>query len=153
MITTQPFIRVPADMTNGPWVVTIPGVMRGKQRARIVRRGAYATAYTPRETMNAEAWVKHCVIEQVGLLCLEGPLSLTATIYVQVAPSWPTRKRELALAGTLYPTGKPDLDNCIKLISDALNGVMWRDDSQIVRLAVRKAYASKPSTIIEVAAM
>ena len=56
-------------------LVTIPGPMRGKQRARVVRRGAFASSYTPKETVNAEAWVRHCAVEQVGQPCLEGPHS------------------------------------------------------------------------------
>ena len=131
-------------------LVTIPGPMRGKQRARVVRRGAFASSYTPKETVNAEAWVRHCAVEQVGQPCLEGPLSVAIEITCEVPASWSKKKQAAALAGTIMPTGKPDLDNCFKLLADALNGVMWKDDAQIVSLSVQKRYGRAPGTTLRV---
>lgn len=65
---------------------------------------------------------------------------------VQVPGSWSKKKRAAALEGSIRPTGKPDCSNMVKLVEDALNGVAWRDDSQIVSLGVRKRYAEKPET-------
>lgn len=129
-------------------VVTIPGPARGKQRARVVRRGNFVSTYTPAETTNAEAWVRHCAIEQAGQPCLEGPLRLTVEITVQVAESWSKKKQTAALDGVIYPTGKPDIDNTYKLLADALNGVLWRDDAQIVSLSVTKRYGRAPGTVL-----
>jgi Holliday junction resolvase RusA-like endonuclease len=39
-----------------------------------------------------------------------------------------------------FPTVKPDLSNCVKLIEDALNELVWKDDSQICNLRVYKRY-------------
>ena len=39
-----------------------------------------------------------------------------------------------------WQTSKPDADNYAKLILDALNGVLWRDDAQVVRLFAEKVY-------------
>lgn len=44
------------------------------------------------------------------------------------------------LSGQLYPTKKPDWDNVGKIICDALNGIAYRDDAQIVFAAVSKSY-------------
>ena len=59
-------------------------------------------------------------------------------------------KQAAALAGTLWPTGKPDGDNMVKLYSDSLNKIVWRDDSQIVRLRFEKRYGAYPETILTV---
>lgn len=131
-------------------LITIPGAARAKQRARVAIRGRFASAYTPKETVNAEAWVKHCAVEQAGQPCLEGPLSLAVEIVVGVADSWSKRKRAAALDGAVFPTGKPDIDNCFKLLADALNGVIWRDDAQIVSLMVTKRYGRAPCTTLRV---
>ena len=130
--------------------VTIPGHARGKQRARVTVRGGYGRAYTPKETLNAEAWVRQCCQDQVGSPCLDGPLSLRIVVWLGVPPSWPKKKQASALDGGLRPTGKPDLDNVAKLLADALNGILWRDDSQIVALQVEKHYGAAPSTAIAV---
>ena len=44
-----------------------------------------------------------------------------------------------------------DLDNCLKLVADALNGILWHDDRQIVRVTARKIYAETAQTILQVA--
>ena len=42
------------------------------------------------------------------------------------------------------PTKKPDADNVIKIITDALNGIAYDDDRQIVALMFEKFYAEIP---------
>jgi Holliday junction resolvase RusA-like endonuclease len=56
------------------------------------------------------------------------------------------------LRGKERPTKRPDLDNCIKSITDALNGIAYQDDSYIVEVIARKWWAEQPLveiTIIE----
>lgn len=131
--------------------ITIPGEMRGKGRPRFARRGSFVRAYTDERTATAETWIKACAVDQAGAVPIEAPVSVDIAIAVPVPASWSKRKREHALAGTLMPTGKPDLDNCIKLIADALNGIVWRDDKQIVRIAASKRYAVVAETVLQVA--
>lgn len=113
-------------------------------------RGRFATAYTPKQTVNAEAWVKQCAVNQIGSPCLDIPLDISIQITVQIAESWSKKKRAQALAGEIKPTGKPDLDNSMKLICDALNGVVWKDDSQIVAVTLVKRYGERPETILRI---
>jgi Holliday junction resolvase RusA-like endonuclease len=127
--------------------VTIPGLAKGKARARVTRAGH---AFTPAATRNAEAWVRHCIVEQVGQPMLEGPLALLVEVRLPVPVSWPKRRRADALAGLVHPTGKPDWDNLGKLVADAANGVLWRDDAQVVQATVRKLYSDAATTIVQV---
>jgi Holliday junction resolvase RusA-like endonuclease len=127
--------------------IVVPGVMRGKQRPRATRQGR---VYTPAQTVTAEAFVRACAVQQVGQPCIIGPVSLGMLIEVAVPQSWPKKKQAAALGGTVSPTGKPDLDNSLKLCCDALNGVMWLDDSQVVEAIVRKRYGEKPQTTLSI---
>jgi Holliday junction resolvase RusA-like endonuclease len=129
-----------------PMVITIPGVIRGKQRPRFGR----GRTYTPEATVNAEAHMKACAIEQVGQPCLGGPLALSMAISVMVPDSWSKKKRAAALAGEIRPTGKPDADNALKMAADALNGVVWRDDAQLVDVNVSKRYGEKPGAVLTI---
>jgi Holliday junction resolvase RusA-like endonuclease len=129
------------------YTITIPGVARGKGRARATRRG---TLYTPEKTVNAEAWVKTCAYEQIGQPMLTSALSVCIHINVEVPRSWNQKRRAAALDGTTRPTGRPDLDNCIKLIMDALNMMAWLDDAQVVRLVASKSYATAPQTVVDI---
>jgi Holliday junction resolvase RusA-like endonuclease len=47
------------------------------------------------------------------------------------------------LRGGCYPTGRPDIDNTLKLLLDACNGIVWLDDAQVVEVAVSKLWASR----------
>lgn len=129
-------------------MLVIPGAMRGKQRPRATRRG---TVYTPQQTVNAEAFVKACAFEQIGQPMLQTPLNVSIDIDVEVPASWSKKRRADALSGDTRPIGKPDLDNCCKLLMDALNGIAWRDDSQVVRLTARKRYAVTAQTVVNIA--
>ncbi len=56
-------------------------------------------------------------------------------------PKYVSRKtKELMLNGRLFPTKKPDADNIIKVILDALNGLSYRDDSQICKVYFGSQY-------------
>ena len=127
--------------------VTIPGTLRGKARPRVTKAGH---AYTPAATVSAEAWVRQCTLDQVGQPCLDGALWVRLGIAFAVPASWSKKKRAAALVGTIQPTGKPDIDNLVKTIGDALNGILWRDDSQIVDLRAAKFYANEPFTTLTV---
>ena len=53
-------------------------------------------------------------------------------------------------AGVILPITKPDWDNIGKIVSDALNGIAYRDDSQVVDSRVRKIYSNEPRTVIRI---
>ena len=84
---------------------------------------------------------------------LRGPLTcpvrLTCVIYRAVPKSWSRRKKADAIADKIRPTTKPDLDNLIKGIKDALSGVWYKDDSQVVEYGkVGKWYAEEPRVYV-----
>ncbi|MBR0647539.1 RusA family crossover junction endodeoxyribonuclease [Plastoroseomonas hellenica] len=132
-------------------IITIPGAMRGKGRPRFSTRGGIPRAYADAKTASAETWIRACAIEQAGATPIVAPVAVEIAILVAIPASWPKRKRAHALSGALWPTGRPDLDNCIKLIANALNGILWRDDHQIVRLVASKRYAEHAETRLTVA--
>ena len=126
--------------------ITFPGVLRGKGRPRF----GQGRTYTDAKTEAAETSLAAHALHQIGRPCLEGPLVLTIEVTVAVPASWPKRKRADALAHLLRPMGRPDLDNICKLVGDALNGIAYRDDAQLVGLQVRRRYGEVAETRIEV---
>ncbi|MDE2101603.1 MAG: RusA family crossover junction endodeoxyribonuclease [Patescibacteria group bacterium] len=129
------------------WTIYIPGELRGKQRPRVTRKGH---TYTPQETLNAEAWVKACAIDAGVIKPLDGPLVLSLSVVRLVPASWSKKKRAAALNGDVRATGKPDLDNIVKLVGDALNGICWQDDSQIVSLHVDRVFGERAQSQVVV---
>ena len=66
-------------------------------------------------------------------------------------PSSKSKKwKQAAAEGVEKPTKKPDVDNLIKIIMDALSGVIYKDDKQIIKMSVEKRYAEQPGVTLEV---
>ncbi|MFL8231041.1 RusA family crossover junction endodeoxyribonuclease, partial [Clostridioides difficile] len=51
--------------------------------------------------------------------------------------------------GLIRPNKKPDLDNIIKSVADSLNGIAYKDDSQIVEVVSKKYYSDRPRVEVE----
>lgn len=81
---------------------------------------------------------------------LDGPLQLTVRVYRPTLKSFSKKKKKLAEEGKIRPTTKPDTDNYIKGIKDALKNVIWKDDSQVVDLQVSKFYSEKPRIEVKI---
>lgn len=134
---------------------TVPGEPVGKGRPRLSSRNGFAHAYTPAGTRKYEAAVRKLAgeeMERQGLAVTELP------VYVSIAARYAIPKRHLASDGSLRShkagtkladelsamlngdimPGKPDLDNVVKAVLDALNGTVFTDDSQVVSLVAGK---------------
>lgn len=125
---------------------SVPGQPFGKQRPRIVSRGSFSQAYTPKETVNYENLVKYAYMEQAKgfVFPKETQLSVDITAYYGIPKSASKKKAAEMLAGTIRPTKKPDFDNIGKIICDSLNTIAYHDDSAIVEAQVHKYYDETP---------
>jgi len=119
------------------------------QRAGLAKGGRHH--FTRPET---RAWEREVAIRgkaaMRGRPLLEGPVELVLVFLLPVPASWPNWKRRAAFDGEVVPTAKPDFDNLAKGVSDALNGVCWADDAQVVDSFTRKRYAPTPSAVVQV---
>ncbi len=86
-----------------------------------------------------------------GRAPLDGPVHLTYAAILPIPTSWSKKKRELAAAGGVLPTGRPDTENLVKTAMDAMNGVVYLDDSQVVSLVAQKRYGHPAGVELEVA--
>ncbi|OMF00275.1 hypothetical protein BK124_11500 [Paenibacillus amylolyticus] len=69
--------------------------------------------------------------------------------YHPIPASWTKKRQEAARVGEMMPVVKPDLDNCVKGVFDALNKIAWNDDNQVVSLVTHKHYSDKPRIVIK----
>ena len=114
---------------------TVPGPPKGKQRPRICTFNGQRIAYTPKQTVEYEKLIR-ASYTAVSKSKFERNLPLEISILALFPiPKYVNRKtKDLMLNGRLFPTKKPDADNIVKIILDALNGVAYRDDVQICRV-------------------
>jgi Holliday junction resolvase RusA-like endonuclease len=123
--------------------IDLPYALIGKQRVRVTRRGIY----TPPETVAAERALAQ-EAQAARVVMLMGPVALTVTIWIEPPASWSKAKRSDAMATRRWVTVKPDVDNVLKLVGDALNGIAWADDKQIASACIEKRYAANAATQI-----
>lgn len=141
---------IKANMTNVVQLV-INEIPKPQPRPRITVRGKYAHAYEPKSITEYKRLVAgkyHSVYKQK--LPLTGALSVDVRFYRPIQKSISKVERQRRLLGQSLPTVKPDIDNYVKAILDALNGLAFKDDSQIAVLYARKIYSAKPRTEIEI---
>ena len=110
---------------------TVEGTIRAKQRARVTRNGTY----TPKVTATAEADIG-ALYKAAGGRLLDGAVRLSVLALFQVP------KRTTGLSAR--PMKAPDADTILKLVADALNGVAYRDDVQVVDARCRKHWVTGP---------
>jgi Holliday junction resolvase RusA-like endonuclease len=126
-------------------------VAQGRPRATTI--AGRARLYDPAKSRNYKEYVRLAASEHAPAALLEGPLLLSVSIYRSIPKSFSKKKTAQAEAGELRPTSKPDVDNYVKGIKDALNKVIWKDDSQIVSVTVAKFYSQKPRIEVKVQAL
>jgi Holliday junction resolvase RusA-like endonuclease len=121
----------------------------GKQRARYARRGNFIQAYTPEKTRTYETLIKEASQEAMGSSePLETPVTLYLYIRVPIPKSCTKKRLEAINNGSEKPIKKPDASNILKSVEDGMNGVVYKDDSQIVNIHVTKVYSSQPGVDI-----
>ena len=128
----------------------IPGKVQAKQRPRFnVKNGR---AYTPQQTVVYENYVKVCYMDymnQFGWETLKGAIKAEIEVFMQIPKSDSKKMKEAKLSGKIRPQVKPDVDNLCKTILDALNGLAYDDDKQVVECTVKKYYGEEPSVCVK----
>lgn len=123
----------------------IPGKPCAWQRARSNGKVRFDS---PEQAQNK------ATIKQIGAAAMDGRPPLEGPLEVHVSAFWlypkSMSKKRRGTYGSHFHTSRPDGDNLAKLVGDALNGIVWRDDSQIVTLQVTKRYAIHQQTVIRV---
>jgi Holliday junction resolvase RusA-like endonuclease len=123
-------------------MVIVEGTIKGKARPRFYN----GHAISAKDTVNYENWVKMCYQQQNGKY-LEGQIRAEITAYYKVPKSYSKRRMEGIREGKEYPLKRPDIDNCIKIILDSLNGIAYKDDAQIVEVVARKRFTEEAERV------
>ena len=115
------------------------------RRPRVCRINGRSITYTPRQTAEYENQIKS-IYSKVANFKFERCVPLEIAILALFAPPKSVSKkvRALMLSGKILPTKRPDGDNIIKVVLDALNGVAFHDDGQICKIYFKKMYAETP---------
>lgn len=109
---------------------------------------------TPKDMKSAQKDVATlCRFAMRTMQPLGGALKLEVLCVYAIPKSWPAWKRQAALDGKVWKVTVPDHDNLVKLISDALNGIAYADDAQIVKSSFGKRYGFPERTDVRITAL
>jgi Holliday junction resolvase RusA-like endonuclease len=116
-------------------------------RPRFARVGKFSRAYDPKESGEWKDNIRAQAIAYINRQypkweLLKGPLVLQCVFRLTRPASVSEKKRP-------HPIVKPDLDNLLKSVKDAMKGILWIDDSQVVEIKAAKVYASRPGVRID----
>jgi len=123
---------------------TVYGEPIAQARPKATTINGHVRMYDPKKSRDFKDYVKLVASENAPRSLLEGPLSMRVQIFRPTPKSFSKRKTAQAEAGEIRPITKPDVDNYIKAIKDALKNVIWKDDSQVVQLIASKWYSERP---------
>ena len=125
----------------------IPGSPIGQGRPKFSTINGHAKAYDPEKSRNYKAYVRMLATQAMrenDFEMITGSCAIKIWAYFDIPKSKSKKFKEAALEGKEKPTKKPDADNIVKAILDALNGLMYKDDSCIVELSCVKYYSDVP---------
>ena len=117
----------------------VKGRPQGKKRPRFSR--VSHTVYTPSETINYETQIALAFKAGGGRCIPTGQcVAVSVTAFFPVPKSYSKGKRKACIDGDIRPDKKPDIDNVLKVVLDALNGLAYDDDKQVIEAICRKYY-------------
>jgi Holliday junction resolvase RusA-like endonuclease len=122
----------------------VEGDPKGKGRPRFSRVGSFTKVYTDKQTLTYEALIATFAKQAMGgTEPLKTPVSVFLYVRLPIPQSYSKKRREACLNGSELPCKKPDIDNIAKTFLDAMNGVIFVDDIQVIDLHVKKLYAAE----------
>ena len=132
----------------------VPGKAVPQARPAASFKGGKYWRYDPVQCREYKNKILECLKAQCGIS--QGNFEYTGAVKVEVIEyrkipkSWSKIKQMAARANKIRPVSRPDTDNILKIVKDALNGVLWKDDAQVVSDKVEKFYSQEPRLVVSV---
>ena len=127
----------------------VEGNPQGKARPRFSHRTG--TVYTPSKTAKYEKQIRKAFIAAGGkIIPADCYVSVAVNAYFHIPKSYTKGKRLACIHNVNRPAKKPDIDNTLKAVLDALNGVAYEDDRQVVEAICRKYYTEGKDGLLQI---
>lgn len=127
----------------------VPGKIIGKGRPRL---NTYTgNVYTPTKTKDYETLIEqYFLIKYPRFKILEGRVKVNIIAYFNIHKATKKSDVDKMLSNEISPTKKPDIDNIVKVILDAMNKIAFKDDTQITKLEVEKKYGDEEKVCVKI---
>lgn len=128
-------------------LMTLYGNPVAQGRPRFSRQGGFVKTYDPIKSRTYKALIRlelQPLLSDPDFTPIDKACCLNLKVFRALPKSFSKKKREEALLGYIRPTTKPDTDNYVKGVLDALNGTALKDDSVVCEIFARKFYSERP---------
>ena len=127
----------------------VPAKIVGKGRPRL--NSYTGQVYTPTKTKDYESLVEqYFLLKYPRYKTIEGRAKVSIIGYFEIPKSTPKAMREQMIENKISPTKKPDIDNVVKIVLDAMNKFAFKDDTQITKIEVEKKYSDVEKLYIKI---
>ena len=127
----------------------VPAKIIGKGRPRL--NSYTGQVYTPTRTKDYESLVEqYFLLKYPRYKSMEGRAKVSITAFFEVPKSVSKTMKEQMLENKISPTKKPDIDNVVKIVLDAMNKFAFKDDTQITKIEVEKLYAAEEKLYVKI---
>ncbi|MGN1327732.1 MAG: RusA family crossover junction endodeoxyribonuclease [Clostridia bacterium] len=125
------------------------GEVIGKERPRV---NMYTgSVYTPGKTKDYEILIQqYFKMKYPNYQTLDGRISIEIVAYLKIPKSTSKLKKQEMLDNKISPTKKPDVDNIAKVILDAMNKFVFKDDNQVAKISIEKRYGEEEKIWVSV---
>ena len=116
-------------------------------RPRFSRQGGFVKAYDPIQSKSYKQLIRlelQPLLSDPNFTPIDKACCLNLKVFRAMPKSFSKKKREEASLRYIRPTTKPDIDNYVKGVLDALNGTVLKDDSVVCEIFARKFYSERP---------
>lgn len=124
-------------MDEAKVVLELDRLTKQRPRTNFYTRSVYTPAQTKEREQKIGFEFKRQNREWV---CADGPVSLFLSFEIKIPSKARKEERLKMLNEEILPTIKPDVDNTLKLVMDALTGIAYKDDTQVTTCTVNKTY-------------
>lgn len=119
--------------------ITIKQIPVAQPRPKITRFGNFDPA------KDKKNWARIQISQQLDIT-IGDPIELHLVFYMPIPKNTSKKKKELMINNEIKHQKNKDIDNLIKFIMDAMNGVAFKDDRQIWNITASKLYSTEPRT-------
>ena len=127
----------------------VPGKITGKGRPRV--NSYTGIVYTPTKTKDYESLIEqYFLLKYPRFKQIEQRVKVSIIAYFDIPKSTKKSDIEGMLNNEISPTKKPDIDNIVKIVLDAMNKFAFKDDTQITKLEVEKKYGNEEKIVVKI---
>lgn len=127
--------------------LTVYGNPVAQGRPRFSRQGGFVKAYDPEKSKAYKSLIRlelRPLLSNPDFTPIDKACSLFLKVFRAIPNSFSKKKRYAASEGVIRPITKPDTDNYVKGVLDALNGTVLKDDSVVCEIFAQKFYSERP---------